>query len=53
MDQISNNLTKLHAVLLDVLLEFPIAELTDGCLDREKWGRKVFKLYKGIKSMES
>jgi hypothetical protein len=56
-------LSKVHAVMFDIISEFAIAHLTEGKLhsyilagvdnlDKERWGRKVFKIYKTLKLTE-
>lgn len=47
-------LDKTHAVLIDILSEFAICDLTEvPQFDKAKWGRKVFKIYKTLRQTES
>lgn len=45
---------KAHAVLIDILSEFAICDLTQvASFDKARWGRKVFKIYKTLRQAES
>lgn len=43
----------MYAVLIEILTEYAIADLTQGPIDKQRWAKKVFKIYKMIRDSET
>ena len=50
--QVEQVYNKVLNAALEVLVEFSIGELLGRPLEREKWNRKVFKVYKTMNLLE-
>jgi len=51
--KMSHLLPSLNQLMLDVLIEYAVNDLTETVTDRHKWSRKVFKVYKSLKQAEA